>query len=138
MQKSASIASSLSLAFFLSSCITISTDGVKHYTFSKSAVAGQRKLFRKSAQVNIDCSAGTMPSVRVTEYPLHGTVTMSKEADFNKFNGDYAKCRSAKVDTAATYYTPSKNFTGIDRFTIRVSYHDGNIKDVTFDIRVTK
>lgn len=123
----------------LSSCVTVSPDGVKRVEFNKVAVSGERTREGVAWHIKPDCSMQNMPTVRVVEPPKHGKLEIVKEGIFpTTAKGLYNKCRSVKVQGSVGYYTSDKGYIGMDRLTVRVSYGNGRIEDTVLNIKVVK
>jgi hypothetical protein len=121
----------------LSSCVT-SPDGVRHDYSHKVAVGGERTRTGNSWNLNSDCTAKTVPNVRVTQKPQHGKVEIIREPLFPSSTGDYKKCSSVKVLGVVGYYTAAPSYVGQDSFTVRDSFGDGRVEDTTVTINVVR
>lgn len=123
----------------LSSCVTVSPDGVKRVEFNKVVVSGERTREGVAWLIKPDCSMQSIPTVRVVEPPKHGKLVIVKESVFpTTAKGIYSKCKAVKVQGSVGYYTSDKGYLGMDSLTVRVSYGNGRIEDSVLNIKVVK
>jgi TonB family protein len=105
----------------------------------RGAIAGtaQRVFFLYS--VNGDCSSAGLAQVAVDKAPEHGKVSFAKISDYTDFpasNKNYACNHKGKVNGLAVVYTPSKDFSGKERFSVQGVWPKGGLFNFDFSIKV--
>ncbi|WP_047461485.1 hypothetical protein [Rhizobium rhizogenes] len=139
MKYTGQIAAAVVAVTSLSSCVTMSPDGVKRFEFSKIAVSGERTQQGTAWLIKPNCTMDSMPNIRALEGPKHGKFVVVHEDLFpTSAAGDYRKCRTVKVLGAVGYYTSDKGYIGQDRMVARVSYANGRVEDTVLTIKVVK
>ncbi|TCU14754.1 hypothetical protein EV132_108124 [Rhizobium sullae] len=128
----------MSLSASLSGCTTTSPDGLVRYKARRSVVSGERTKIGAAWNLNPDCTAKTVPDVRVRQAPKHGKVENLRELAFPSATDEYEKCNGTKVPAVVGYYTSKQGFVGKDRIVVRTSYKDGNVDEQVLDIAVVK
>jgi hypothetical protein len=128
----------LTISAALSSCVTTNADGVKQYSFQKTAVSGDRLKISRVAIVKRDCNMRTLAEMRVIDPPQHGRVDIVHEKVEGKFSGDYRLCTGKEVMGTVAYYTSQKGYIGRDKVVIRASSDDGIVRDYVSEINVVK
>jgi dienelactone hydrolase len=90
--------------------------------FHRTVPADATATIDFSSSVNPDCSSRGLPTVRITQPPLHGTAKVGERDSYPKFSpgSPYATCNTVKVPGIAVDYTPSIGFTGTDLLTFEV------------------
>ncbi|TDW16582.1 hypothetical protein EV128_13434 [Rhizobium azibense] len=120
------------------SCTTSSPDGLRRHRAHRSVVSGERTKIGAAWNLNPDCSAKTVPDVRVRQAPRHGKLENLRELAFPSATDEYEKCNGIKIPAVVGYYTSEKGFVGKDRIVVRTSYKDGNVDEQVLDIAVVK
>jgi hypothetical protein len=86
--------------------------------------------------VNIrpDCTSGPLPTIRLTEPPAHGKVTV-KKASLNATN--YKQCLALTAPAYVAFYRADKDFLGDDNVVLEVRYPQGRqeTQHITITIR---
>lgn len=102
----------------------------------------QRKLSGASAKdirigvyVNVkpDCTAGTLPTIRLVKQPANGKVTI-KQAKIKATN--YKQCLALEVPGYVGFYRSRAGFRGEDVFTFEVVYPAGRTEVQHFTVTV--
>jgi hypothetical protein len=90
------------------------------FTFSGTIVAGAKHQVGQYSTVHPDCTSEGYATVRVTNPPQHGTVSMRKGKGFAAFPaGDpRSVCNTRKVDGVIVDYQPQPGFIGTDYFSL--------------------
>lgn len=128
----------MSVSASLSGCTTTSPDGLVRNKAHRSVVSGERTKIGSAWNLNPDCSAKTVPDVRVREAPKYGKLENLRELAFPSATDEYEKCNGTKIPAVVGYYTSEKGFVGKDRIVVRTSYKDGNVDEQVLDITVVK
>ncbi|MBB2683527.1 UNVERIFIED_ORG: hypothetical protein GGD47_001099 [Rhizobium etli] len=128
-----------SVTLGLSGCVT-NKDGVQVSTDHSRAVSGERTKMGQSYNLNANCTAATMPSIKLVQPPAHGSVEFVSEKIFSHYStgAPQIRCNSRKSPGVSEYYTSNSGYSGKDMYKVRVSYGEGTIKDVTVNINVRK
>lgn len=129
----------LFVALGLSGCVT-TKDGVQISEDHSRALSGERTKMGQSYNLNADCTAATMPSIKLVQPPAHGSVEFVSEKIFSHYATGAAqiRCNSRRSPGKSEYYTSNSGYSGKDMYKVRVSYGEGTIKDVTVNINVRK
>ncbi|WP_425348969.1 hypothetical protein [Rhizobium bangladeshense] len=128
----------ISAIFGLSGCVT-SADGIQKSQDQSRALSGERTKMGQSYNLNADCTAATIPKVRLVQAPAHGSVDFVSEAIYSNYKeSQRVKCNSRKSPGVSEYYTSQSGYFGKDMYKVRVSYGEGTVKDVTVNINVIK
>jgi hypothetical protein len=72
--------------------------------------------------VRPDCTAGPLPTIRLTAPPEHGTV-MVKKAKVSATN--FKQCLAFEVPGLVAFYQSQPNFAGLDVLTLEVKFPGG-------------
>jgi hypothetical protein len=88
--------------------------------------------------VNVDCSSGPLPDVRVVTSPKNGayrleetSIPVDRKPDSNR-----AVCNGQPVSAVAVYYRANDEFTGVDDMVVDVDFHDGNVRRFIYAVAV--
>ncbi|MBB3353711.1 hypothetical protein FHT70_003659 [Rhizobium sp. BK049] len=128
----------ISVILGLSGCVT-STDGIQKSQDQSRALSGERTKMGQSYNLNVDCTAATIPKIRLAQAPAHGSVDFVSEGVYsNDKESQRVKCNSRKSPGVSEYYTSQSGYSGKDVYKVRVSYGEGTVKDVTVNINVIK
>ena len=93
----------------------------------------------QSYNLNEDCTAATLPNIKLLQAPSHGSVDFVSEKIFSNYKTSARiRCNSRKSPGVSEYYTSKSGYSGTDMYKVRVSYGEGTIKDVTVNINVIK
>ena len=107
--------------------------------FTRVAAADQRLLVAFVYDLNPDCSSIGYATVRITEQPQHGTVTMENGTGFSTFaqNNIRYECNKRRSDGVVVSYAPEAGFTGAVSLTVDVILPDGgfNKRHYAIDVR---
>jgi hypothetical protein len=107
--------------------------------FTRVAAADQKLLVTFVYDLNPDCSSIGYATVRITEQPQHGTVTMENGTGFSTFaqNNIRYECNKRRSDGVVVSYAPEAGFTGADSLTVDVILPDGgfNKRHYAIDVR---
>lgn len=137
-QKFALILLCISPSLVLAGCVTDS-GGLRTREENKLAVNGERTKFGAFWNLHPDCSAATLPNVRIIERPAHGTAEVVTEGVFpSGAKGKYAKCNGKAVKGQEIYYTSTPGYVGDDSIKLRSSYGLGYVDDVSIRVKVVK
>lgn len=96
-------------------------------TVKRTALAGQTTRIDFANSLNPDCSVRDIPTMRLTDRPLHGIAEIRETEDYPAFlpQNIHAVCNKQKVRGTAITYTPDKAYTGPDYFSFEIVYSDG-------------
>lgn len=128
-----------SVTLGLSGCVT-NKDGVQVSQDQSRALSGERTKMGQSYNLNADCTAATMPSIKLVQPPAHGSVEFVSEKISSHYptGAPQIRCNSRKSPGVSEYYTSNSGYSGKDVYKVRVSYGEGTIKDVTVNLNVRK
>ena len=127
---------SLIVALLLTGCFsqqTIIAPGGKTVvgrdrTVSKTVLANQKSMIDRIFSVNPDCTTrdGAI-TVRITQPPAHGTVTVSQFSDYPNYPAANPRsaCNKQRLPEHLVEYMPQPNFTGADMFSFEVFVDNG-------------
>ena len=103
----------------------------------KTAIAGQATKLDFSNSLNPDCSVRSIPTIRIVEQPMHGTVQVLEREDYPLFapNNIHFVCDKNKVKGAAADYIPAPGYLGPDQLTMEILNDEGS--DHTYRIAIT-
>jgi|RhiMethySRZTD1v2_1073278.scaffolds.fasta_scaffold1348762_2 hypothetical protein len=104
-------------------------------TTEKSARAQSGKDVRIGVYINVqpDCTSGPLPTIRLSEPPTNGTVTVRK----GKVSAtNYKQCLALQVPAFVAVYRSKANFSGTDSLELEVRYPDGKQEIQKFQITV--
>lgn len=107
-------------------------------TISKAALSGKQLILAGFYSVNPDCTSGGVPTVRVTEAPKHGAMTMVEETGFPGFPKENPRnaCNAMKLPVANVKYQSEPDYVGNDAVTVEVIFPDGIYRTQTINIVV--
>jgi len=90
----------------------------------RTAQGDSGKDIQVGVYVNIrpDCTSGPLPTIRLTEPPAHGKVTV-KKANLNATN--YKQCLALTTPAYVALYRSNKDFLGTDSVILEVKYPEG-------------
>jgi hypothetical protein len=107
--------------------------------FRRVAAADQKLLVGFFYDLNPDCSSIGYATVRITEQPQHGKVTMENGTGFSTFpqNNIRYECNKRRSDGVVVSYVPEAGFTGADSLTVDVILPDGGFykRHYAIDVR---
>ena len=88
--------------------------------------------------VNLDCSSGPRPEVRISTPPMNGTVRLEPITHIvHRAPGDaHAHCNGRRVDAVAVLYQSKEGYVGLDKTVIEADYHLGSVSQFTILIDV--
>ncbi len=66
------------------------------------------------------CNQGVIPDFKVRRKPKHGNVNFGRSTV--KLGKNAGKCQGKVVKGGAIYYTPDRDFRGVDTFTVGFTY----------------
>jgi len=94
---------------------------------SKVAAAGKPLELYWAASVNPDCSANGTPTIKVTESPSHGRVTINRTGVFATFSAANVRqrCNTRRVAGVKAFYTSQRGYQGPDRVALDVIWPSG-------------
>ena len=100
--------------------------------------SGQTLKLSFFCNVNPDCSAGGIPTVRVTQQPQHGRVRVAQTRDFCYFPPSDPRnvCNTRRVSGAAIRYAAPRNYTGCDSVGVEVIFPSGQMRTGSYNISV--
>jgi hypothetical protein len=105
---------------------------------SRTVLTGNEMRLAAPNYLNMDCSSGPLPDVRIVEAPKNGAyrteeTSIAAERGMDK---PRAVCNGKPVNAVAVYYKPKPDFTGLDQMGIDVDYHDGTVRRYIYMITV--
>ena len=130
------IAAPLSAILLLAGCVTAS--GIREVSHSVTSVSGERTKLHDAWHLKRDCSADTMPNVRVMTPPEHGKIDLVTQDVVPVYKGPATKCNGIKPRGITIYYTSKPGYVGQDKVVFRESYGDGQVLDATIKLNVVQ
>jgi len=105
--------------------------------YNKTALVGQTTAIDFAYDVNPDCSVKEIPTIRVINPPVHGTVQIFEKEDFTAFAQSNSRfdCNKKKSKGAAISYTPNPGYVGGDYLEFETFFSNGT--DRTAKIAIT-
>lgn len=85
--------------------------------------------------IRADCTAGQLPSVRLSQNPEHGTITV-KQARMRSTN--FKNCLAVEAPVFVAIYRSTVGFSGQDLAALEVISSDGNKQLQRFKITIEK
>ena len=83
--------------------------------------------------VQLDCTSGPLPSIRLSSAPAHGKVTVKKA----KINGtNLRQCLALEVPGYVAFYKSQVDFIGSDVFVLEVKFPSGKTEVQRFTVTV--
>ena len=122
-------------------CQAEGTETGRYITRERIVKSGKQTNVTAFNQVNPDCSAGQLPSIKIVSGPAHGKLVLSREQLNPKFNsGDERhKCNSRKLPMTVLLYTSDTGFSGLDRIkVVAKGVIDDNYQFLSLRLKVTK
>jgi hypothetical protein len=106
-------------------------------TVTREARGEPGKEIRVGVFVNVkqDCTSGPLPTIRLVDKPLNGSVTV-KSAKVNAKN--YKQCLAMEVPGYVAFYKSAPSFNGVDTFTIEIKYPEGRTETQKLNVTVGK
>lgn len=88
--------------------------------------------------VNVDCSSGPLPDVRIVTAPKNGSYRLEETSiPINRSPGNNrAACNGKPVHALAVYYRSNDAFAGVDEMVVDADFHDGNVRRYIYAIAV--
>lgn len=102
------------------------------------AVADRQLQLAFLFDLNPDCSSIGFVSVRMTEDPKHGKLTIENGTGFSTFAEKNLRfeCNKRRTDGVVVSYTPEPGYVGADSLAMDVIYPDGNLGKRRYSIEV--
>jgi len=105
---------------------------------SRTVLNGNETRLAAPNYLNMDCSSGPLPDVRIVEAPKNGAyrteeTTIAAERELSK---PRAACNGKPINAIAVYYKPKPDFTGSDEMGIDVDFHDGTVRRYIYTITI--
>ena len=128
----------IALINLVGGCAVENRSGGASSRVEKGAVTGQDQMLSYWYSITIDCSSRGYPVIRTLVPPSHGTLRTDKGEDFPNFADSNPRhvCNRRKRPVTYIYYRSEPNFTDTDTTTVEVLFPDGNIRTVTYAIKV--
>lgn len=106
--------------------------------FRKAAAAGKPLKLYQAYSVNPDCSSFGNVTVKMTEQPSHGRVSISPGGVFPNFPASNvrSRCNTRRVAGVIATYTAQRGYQGHDRVAIEVIFPAGAYQRHEFGIVV--
>jgi len=105
----------------------------------RGAESGKKQRFNQYVFIQPDCSAPTLPTIKIAKQPFHGQLSIEQEEVYPNFPKDNARsaCNSQKVKAMVAYYTSEAGFTGTDNFSLETIFPTGGFthQDYTMNVR---
>jgi hypothetical protein len=98
-----------------------------------SMFTGNEVQILEPNSLNLDCTAGHHPDVRVTTPPSNGTVrTEDSMLIINRTAGDSrAHCNGKRINAVSVLYKSKEGFVGLDKVVLLVDFHTGSLSEFT-------
>ena len=104
----------------------------------KSIFAGNETRLAAYHLVWTDCTSGALPDHRVVAKPAKGKVRLEaikipidRPADSGR-----AHCNGKEANALGLFYTAPENFTGVEKLTVDIDWHNGSIDRYVYEITV--
>jgi hypothetical protein len=105
----------------------------------KVAAAGKPLELYWATSVNPDCSSRGAVTIKVTEPPRHGRVTISRTGVFPTFSAANVRqhCNTRRVPGVKAFYVSQRGYQGPDRVAIDVIWPSGRYvrRDISITVR---
>ncbi|KQZ01667.1 hypothetical protein ASD45_12990 [Pseudolabrys sp. Root1462] len=105
---------------------------------ASSVLSGNETRLGAMHYVNIDCTSGGLPDVRIVTKPQHGdyrmdpiTIPINRPA-----NTVFAACNGKPVEAVGVFYKPKDAFKGEDTVALDVDFKHGKVRRFTYKITV--
>jgi hypothetical protein len=104
----------------------------------KSALSGSESRIAAMNYVNMDCSSGPLPEVRIVTPPGSGELRMEsiKYAVSRGAKNARAHCNGKIVDAVAVFYKSKADYAGSDEVILEVDFRAGTVKRFVYAIDV--
>jgi hypothetical protein len=105
---------------------------------TRVVAAGQKLLLTFLATINPDCSSIGQSTVRITEPPEHGKLTIENGQGFTSFPKDNQRydCNTRKSDGVLVFYEPGSGYTGTDSITVYIIFPTGTTSTRHYSMEV--
>jgi len=105
---------------------------------NKSVAAGSTTTIERLFNMNVDCSARSLMTIKISQDPVHGTAVVSQRDDYPSYppNNPRSACNKNKTTGTFVDYTPAAGFTGSDFMTLQVFTDTGQEVDEKIAITV--
>jgi hypothetical protein len=122
---------SATMLLLATSCVVARSEMVERTARGESG-----KDIQIGVYVNIrsDCTSGPLPTIRLTQPPEHGKVTV-KKAKLNATN--YKQCLALDVPAYVAFYRSVNDFLGTDTIIFEVNYpgKEKQIQHITINVQ---
>lgn len=105
---------------------------------SRSVFNGNESRIAAFNYVNVDCSSGPLPDLRVVTAPAHGAYRLEEttiQVD-RKPDDARASCNGKPVSAVAVHYKPTAEFVGSDDLVVDVDFRNGSVRRYIYAISV--
>jgi hypothetical protein len=104
----------------------------------RNAFAGNESQIATMNYVNMDCTSGPLPDVRVVTPPASGELRFDqiKYAVYRKKDNSRSHCNGKIVDAVGVFYRSKPDFAGADKVVVDVDFRDGNVRRFVYSIEV--
>jgi hypothetical protein len=104
----------------------------------KSAASGAPIILDQSVSVDPDCRPLGVPTVRISQPPVHGTVTPLHQDVYPNFPPDDSRyaCNNTKIPGIVIQYASTAGFVGSDFTGTNFTFPDGKEFELKFAITV--
>ena len=135
--RSAYIATAI-VAMLISGCVTPPQGVPASTAIQKTTFSGRILNVWYFYTVQMDCTPGELPTVRVTSAPSHGSVQLQNVEHFTEFpaTNQRFECNKKKSPSVVVVYTSNKTFVGVDKFTVKCVFPSGDVQTKEFLITV--
>lgn len=122
----------------LGGCVSTPTDTTQATLSKKTAISGMPMTAWFFYELQKDCTSAGVPTILVTKHAAHGEVVSKKVDHFPEFpsTNPRSACNTQKSPSAVVVYTPADNYVGLDQFSIKAVFHDGQAMGKTFVVTV--
>lgn len=105
---------------------------------TKYALSGVPITLFQASSTNPDCSANGIPTIRVTQDPQHGRITITRGGVFAYFSPSNARsaCNKRRVPGVIARYVSQRGYTGTDTAAIEVFFPSGQAGRTSYFISV--
>ena len=135
---SISLALALGSALVLGACQTTGQNYAAAHSYDKVVVSGTPIKLGHFSSLNEDCSSIGDTTVRITQQPQHGQVTLRHENGYAFYASENPRhvCNSRPTPGIALVYVSDPGYVGPDSVAVDAIYANGFERTVSFSLNV--
>ncbi|MDI1346065.1 MAG: hypothetical protein PSV22_18465 [Pseudolabrys sp.] len=107
-------------------------------TFNREIFSGSESRIAAMNNVNIDCTSGPVPSLRIVTPPKNGQHRLEEIAYLvdRPAGNSRANCNGKPVTAVGVFYKSNADYVGQDNIVIDVDFKSGTVRRYNFKITV--